>query len=215
MNTASTNISVVPGRGPDDVRGSSYIELLPVGPGATRRIQQPGFAYNNARWLPDAKRLVVRAREQNQLPRLYELNLDDGSMRAFTPEGVGISWSLSPDGRRVAAAAASGIEVHSIGGDQDPQKVPAVSGPQVVVGWVDRGLLVYDGPDPFALGKVLLIDPVTGARQTWREILPPDPRHHEHGRPGRDARRRVLRVLVDSRGERSLSGQRPELILMP
>jgi len=175
LNTASTNISVVPGRGPDDVRGSSYIEPLPVGPGATRRIQQPGFAYNNARWLPDAKRLVVRAREQNQLPRLYELNLDDGSMRAFTPEGVGISWSLSPDGRRVAAAAASGIEVHSIGGDQDPQKVPAVSGPQVVVGWVDRGLLVYDGPDPFALGKVLLIDPVTGARQTWREILPRDP----------------------------------------
>ena len=137
-------------------------------------------------------------------------------MRAFTPEGVGISWSLSPDGRRVAAAAASGIEVHSIGGDQDPQKVPAVSGPQVVLGWVDRGLLVYDGPDPFALGKVLLIDPVTGARQTWREILPPDPSGiMSMGRPGRDARRRVLRVLVDSRGERSLSGQRPELILMP
>jgi hypothetical protein len=31
------------------------------------------------------------------------------------------------------------------------------------------------GADPNALGKVLLIDPQTGVRQTWKEIVPRDP----------------------------------------
>jgi hypothetical protein len=96
-------------------------------------------------------------------------------MRAFTPEGIGNFWSVSPDGDHVAVTAASGVEIHSVSGGQTPQKVPGLSGPQVLVAWIDRGLLVYDEPNPSALGKVLLIDPVTGARQTWREILPRDP----------------------------------------
>ena len=160
---------------PTSFDASPFIDLLPVGAGAARRIQQPGFAYNYARWLPDAKRLIVRAREKGQAPRFYELTVDGGTMRAFTPEGVGPFWAVSPDGHRVAASAASGLEIHSVSGGQPPKQVPGLSGPQVIVAWIDRGLLVYEEPDPSALGKVLLIDPETGARETWREILPRDP----------------------------------------
>jgi len=55
------------------------------------------------------------------------------------------------------------------------QQVPGLTGAQVLVAWIERGLLVHDEPNPNALGKVLLIDPQTGARQTWREMLPRDP----------------------------------------
>lgn len=95
-------------------------------------------------------------------------------MRAFTPEGVGFFWSVSPDGTR-AAVTGSGIEIHSVSGSQQVQRVPGLSGPQILTGWIERGLIVYDEPDPSALGKVLLIDPQTGVRQTWKEILPRDP----------------------------------------
>jgi Tol biopolymer transport system component len=51
-------------------QGSSYIDLLPVGPGPTTRLERTGVRYFNARWLPDGKRVVVRAQEAQQQARL-------------------------------------------------------------------------------------------------------------------------------------------------
>jgi hypothetical protein len=43
------------------------------------------------------------------------------------------------------------------------------------IGWIDCGLLFSDDPNPLALRRVLLVDPMTGERQLWKEILPRDP----------------------------------------
>jgi hypothetical protein len=36
-------------------------------------------------------------------------------------------------------------------------------------------LLVSEDPDPSALGRVLLVDPVSGQRAFWKELRPPNP----------------------------------------
>jgi hypothetical protein len=155
-------------------QGSKYLDLLPVGAGQMRRIERSGVKYFGARWLPDGKRMVVNAQEAPHPPRLYELTLETGAMRPFTPE-VGGSWAVSPDGTRAALANGSTVEIHFVSGNQSTQKVPNLSGPQALVTWIERGLLVHEGTDQAALGRVFLVNVQTGTRTLWKEILPRDP----------------------------------------
>jgi Tol biopolymer transport system component len=154
--------------------GAAYLDLLPVGPGQARRIERPGVTYLNARWVPDGKRLVVLAQEARQRPRLYELSLENGTMRPFTPEGVGFSWAVSPDGTRAAVVIGATIEIHFLNGNQPPQRVTSVSGSTSLVTWIERGLLVQEGSEALAILRIFLVDPQTGARSLWKELLPRD-----------------------------------------
>ena len=52
--------------------------------------------------------------------------------------------------------------------------MPGLPASNRLMAWIDDGLLVSDSPNPNALNKVFQVNPVTGARQLWREILPPD-----------------------------------------
>jgi serine/threonine protein kinase len=154
--------------------GAAYLDLLPVGPAPARRIERPGVTYWNARWVPVGKRLVVLAQEARQRPRLYELSLENGTMRPFTPEGVGFSWAVSPDGTRAAVVIGATIEIHFLNGNQPPQRVTSVSGSTSLVTWIERGLLVQEGSEALAILRIFLVDPQTGARSLWKELLPRD-----------------------------------------
>jgi len=160
---------------PGPFQGGKYLDLLPVGAGPMRRIERSGVTYVNARWLPDGKRIVLQAREASHQSRLYELTLEDGGMRPFTPEIPNSSWAVSPDGTRAAVASGSKVEIHFVSGNQAPQSVPNLNSPQSLITWIERGLLVHEGTDPAALGRVFLIDVRTGSRTLWKEILPRDP----------------------------------------
>jgi hypothetical protein len=151
------------------------LDLLPVGPGEVKRIERPGVTFVQARWLPQGFRLVVRASEQDRTARLYTFDLDAGTFDAITPEGmaIGFAWAVSPDGRMVAVASDRGVELHPLAGGQ-PRTVPGVTASNQLLAWIDQGLLVSDSPNPYALNKVYQVNPVTGARQLWREILPLD-----------------------------------------
>jgi eukaryotic-like serine/threonine-protein kinase len=152
------------------------IVLVPTGAGEARRIEHPALTYLNARWLPDGRRVVIRAREDNAGPRLYVLDLDDGALAAITPESlvVGPVWASSPDGARVAVASGHGVELYPAGGGQ-PRAVPGLTRDDLLVSWIDDGLLVSDNPDPLALSRIYRVDPVSGRREIWKEIVPPDP----------------------------------------
>ncbi len=133
------------------------------------------MTFLQARWLPQGFRLVVRASEQDRNARLYTLDLDAGTFDAITPEGVAIGsiWAVSPDGTMVVVASDRGVEVYPLGAGQ-PRVVPGLPASDLLLAWIDDGLLVSDGPNPTALSKVFLVNPVTGARRLWREIVPPD-----------------------------------------
>ncbi|HLG56823.1 MAG TPA: protein kinase [Vicinamibacterales bacterium] len=154
---------------------SRVLDLLPVGPGEVRRIERPGVTFLQTRWLPHGFRLVVRASEQDRSARLYTLDLDAGTFDAITPEGVAIGsiWAVSPDGTSVVVASDRGVEVYPLGPGQ-PRMVPGLPASDLLLAWIDDGLLVSDGPNPTALSEVFLVNPVTGARRLWREIVPPD-----------------------------------------
>jgi eukaryotic-like serine/threonine-protein kinase len=154
---------------------SRVLDFLPVGPGDVRRIERPGVTFLQARWLPQRFRLVVRASEQDRNARLYTLDLDAGTFDAITPEGVAIGfiWGVSPDGTNVAVASDRGVDVYPLSAGQ-PRLVPGLSASDLLLAWIDDGLLVSDGPNPTALSKVFLVNPLTGARRLWREIVPPD-----------------------------------------
>jgi hypothetical protein len=102
------------------------------------------------------------------------LDVDDGAMRAFTPEGIGFSWALSPDGRRAAVGTSRGVELFRVDGGSDGLSVGTVPDlrQDLLLAWIEDGLLVNDGA---TFGRVLLVDAVSGRRELWREILPRDP----------------------------------------
>lgn len=150
------------------------IDIVPTGAGESRRLPGEGFTYSSARWLRTGQGLIVRASEQERSMRLYHVDLQDGRHEPVTPEGVG-GWALSPDGQTIAATDLEpSIQLYPLQGGT-VRAVPDTTGEDTLLAWIDDGLLVTRLNDPTAvLGEVSLVDPGTGRRQPWANILPRD-----------------------------------------
>jgi len=155
--------------------GPTHLDVIPTGPGEARRLERPGLTLLDARWLPDGKRVVARARTQDGAPRIHVLDLEGNMVRPVTPDGldVGVSgWTVSPDGTMIAMSSDRRVALFAIAGGA-ARHVPGAAADWRVVGWIERGLLVSS--DPAAGGSVSLIDPSTGRRERWADIQPQDP----------------------------------------
>jgi hypothetical protein len=155
--------------------GPPHLALIPTGAGASRRLERPGLSLLGARWLPDGKRLVTRARAGQGAARLYVLEVDGTGVTPITPEGliVGVyGWAPSPDGTMVAVSTANGPQLFAVAGGSG-RTVPGASTTSRVVGWITSGLLVSE--DPLGGGIVHRVNPGTGQRDTWADIQPLDP----------------------------------------
>jgi hypothetical protein len=154
---------------------SPYLDVVPTGPGATRRIARTGLMLLRGKWLPDGRHIVVRAQADAGSARLYLLDLEGSLTRPITPESMAVSdsgWAVSPDGASVAVSNGQRVTLFPISGGA-PREVPAGPGRSYVVGWIERGLLVSD--NPLAGGIVFSVDPKTGRRDTWADIQAQDP----------------------------------------
>jgi hypothetical protein len=153
---------------------SQSLDLLPTGAGEPRRLQHPGLAYLGARWLPDGKRVIVMAVESGQQPKLFLSDLGPGRPIPLTPEGI-TSWTVSPDGETIVARGSdAAIRFYDLKGAALRQ-LPALTGSEVVVGWITSGLLVMrlgDASSP--LGEIYKVDPLSGRQESWKNILPRD-----------------------------------------
>ena len=155
--------------------GSRHFDVIPTGPGETLRLERPGLALLDARWLPDERNVVVRARAQNGPARLYVLDVRGTAVRQVTPDGFDVGaddWAVSPDGAMLAVSTGERLELFPIAGGA-ARRVPGASNRWRVVGWIERGLLISE--DPAAGGTVFRVDPATGRRDTWADIEPQDP----------------------------------------
>jgi hypothetical protein len=56
-----------------------------------------------------------------------------------------------------------------------PRTIPDTEGALFLAGWIEDGLLVMQPEDPESpRGEIYLLDPATGRRRPWSNILPRD-----------------------------------------
>ncbi|MEO5815059.1 MAG: protein kinase [Gemmatimonadaceae bacterium] len=157
------------------IPGSTHFDVIPTGPGEAQRLERPGLALLDARWLPDGQNVVVRARTNKGPARLYVLDVKGSAVREVTPVGVEVherGWAMSPDGALVAVSSGQQVDVFPTTGG-GARRVPGVMDGWRVVGWIDSGILMSE--NPAADGAVFRVDPSTGSRVTWATIKSQDP----------------------------------------
>ncbi len=149
------------------------LNLIPVGPGESKTIQDKDFEYRRARWFPDSKRLFFSASTPGHDRRLFERDASGGPPRPITPEGTGVG-RLSPDGKTILAPDKSGKwALYPIGGGE-ARPVSGIQEDDEVLGFDDKGQNLY-----LATGGLTVrferLDLATGKRTFFREITPSDP----------------------------------------
>lgn len=147
------------------------LSLVPTGAGETRQLTHDAVAYGSVTYLPDGKHLLASGIEAGHGARDYLIDLNDGSSKPFTPEGV-IGTELSPDGRSVAVSGPDGK--HGIwpmdGSGFRP--IPNFDLKYYVTGWTPDGTSLYaassQATDPIV--KVYRVNVSTGKMEFWKSF---------------------------------------------
>jgi Tol biopolymer transport system component len=145
--------------------------LYPTGPGDSTSIAPgPIESYHAVRWMPDGKRLIFAASEHGHGRRTYVQDLAGGPPRAITDEGIA-GWTLSPDGRFVAALSPDQeLYVCSTAGGS-AKRVAVLQPLEVPVQWSPdaRSIFVASGRAPRSI-QVYRVDIASGRRTPWRRF---------------------------------------------
>ncbi|MFY9550494.1 MAG: protein kinase [Thermoanaerobaculia bacterium] len=157
---------------------TSTLRLLPVGPGEPRLLATEKFAVIWANWFPDGKRVLVSGGETGHGARLYVQDVNGGSPRAVSPEGVHLipySNLISPDGTLIAAIGPDGTVSLFPAGGGEPRRIPGLAADEVPCGWDVSGRVLFVYRPGELPAHVYRLDVETGARQPWKELMPGDP----------------------------------------
>ncbi|MFN8090885.1 MAG: protein kinase [Vicinamibacteria bacterium] len=163
------------------------LELIPTGPGATRRIPLPDFAGSDLRpdVLPDGKSAILWGRRRGEPFAFWGIDLETGALRKLSPSGTSpyaYQTLLSPDGQRIAYVdtshptreGANTIGVSRTDGSEARATVTLDPG-EAISGW---------GPDSASLlvwnrnavpAEVDRVDLASGRRTRVLTVSPPDP----------------------------------------
>jgi Tol biopolymer transport system component len=150
--------------------------LLPLGPGAAKRISPPNLhAAFPANFLSDGRRVVYTANEPGHRPRVWLQDLSGGTPRPLTAEGF-VGNYISPDDKWLVTydvhdtAQLLSIDTGKFEG------LPFLKQNQRILGWTADGQLYVmtlpsEGRSTVHIDKV---NPHTGAATPWRDLaLPP------------------------------------------
>jgi len=160
------------------VDSPAKLVLLPTGAGSPRALLSGTLDHRVASWLPDGRHIVFGGGEPGTPARLYVQDLDGGSPRPISPNGVvfaaGAALPVSPDGRFVLTSSGEGsTSVQPLDGGP-AAAVPGLLPEERVVGWANgNGLFVVSSSGLPA--RLFRLDPGTGARLPQAEIWPADP----------------------------------------
>jgi hypothetical protein len=158
----------------------SRLLLLPIGAGQTMELPNPdGLTISVGAFLPDGKRVAFLGSKGTAAFKGYVQAIADGSLRAFTAEGVNTS------GFSALAIAPAGTSVWLIGTDENPALFPLEGGAprplagilprDVPVAWTADGKQLYVSPNSSATQRIFRVDLATGVRTLWREVVPSQP----------------------------------------
>ena len=157
--------------------GSSLAELLlhPTGAGEVKALSLGGvrfqmFNFGGAVFFADGRRLLFSGIEEGRLWRSYVLDVNEGTPRPVTPEGV-LAWQVSPDGRFVCGQPPVLYPVE--GGE--PLPIPGSLSSDFPIGWDESGRRLYVYQVSEVPARVFRLDPESGERALVRELIPSDP----------------------------------------
>jgi hypothetical protein len=157
--------------------------LLPTDAGEPKPLALGRIEPLWATWFPDGARLLVLGREPGHEAQLFVKGLDDREPAAITQEGfhlreavpeIGPPAAISPDGKLVATLG-PGSRLFLVSTEGGEPRELAGLGPAVPIRWLPDGQSLYVRLRRDAAGRVYRLDPWTGERELWRELLPPDP----------------------------------------
>jgi Tol biopolymer transport system component len=149
--------------------------LLPTGVGEPRQLTDDKLDHNRASWMPDSKSIIFTATEPGHGPRTYLMDIQGGTPRALTPEGIA-GTIVAPDGQHILVREAKTRQLWlypTAAGE--PQKLGFVlNSGDIVIGYAPDGKSILVGTRGVPL-KIARMDLVTGHREPWKEISPADP----------------------------------------
>jgi Tol biopolymer transport system component len=159
----------------------SGLFLVPTGAGQPVLIQTKGLSNPHADGLsPDGKKVYVSGAEPGHLSRLWNQDLATGKRLAMTPEGL-YAARISPDGKNTVGFRESAWSLFPSDGSA-PQPVAGIFPGEQPNQWTaDSRMLYVRGADELRPGekaivtRVYRVDPRTGRRELWKEILPLSP----------------------------------------
>ncbi len=154
----------------------SGIRMLPTGAGEVREIATPGLTEIHwATWHPDGLRIVVSAQESGRGARLYVIDAEGHIERSVGPEGTIYGWNaISPDGAQIAVQDPERrLVVYPLdGGDARP--VSSAAPDERPAGWAADSTSLFV-VTPGVPARISRVNVATGARTSWRDMLPADP----------------------------------------
>ncbi len=161
--------------------------LLPTKAGEAKALPHGALGQiNNARaaWFPDGKRFLLSGSEPGQGGRLYVQDLNGGNPQPISPEGTdSLTFSLSPDGRTVAAVGPDGKGYFYPIPAGEPRPIKGLNDGEVPAGWTSDSNSIYvDRPSDLP-AKVYRLNIETGQRTLWKQLMPPDPAGVEYVGP--------------------------------
>jgi len=153
---------------------SGQIVLLPTGPGEPATVTHDRLEHAYAVVLPDGKRIAFVAGEAGKERRLYVQPISGGTPVPLSREGVQFPGPASPDGRFVAVTTSEWKP--ALCSTSSGEVVP-ISGATTTDGpiqWTPDSKALYIKTGLFP-ARVFRVDPVSGKRELWKELAPPDP----------------------------------------
>jgi dipeptidyl aminopeptidase/acylaminoacyl peptidase len=164
------------------IRGHALV-ALPTAAGEERVLATGLSSILEGRWLPDGLHVLVVGTDPDGSTCLKQIGFEGGpartvvtrlELRPAVARNTRLLSSVSPDGRFVAAATASGeITVLSLDGGE-PRPLPGTGPNDLPVQWSADGRRVFL-LDPSQLpARVYAVEVASGKRELWREIHPPD-----------------------------------------
>jgi eukaryotic-like serine/threonine-protein kinase len=148
--------------------------LLPTGAGTAKEIDKGNIQqyWHGADWMPDRKQVIFSANLPGHAVQCFTQTVDGGKPRPVTPEGV-VACLVSPDGKLLAGYhVGGGGWLYPIDGTQPRPILGLLPGETLDWSSDPRFLYVYQGKQVPV--RVYRLNVLTGQRQLFREIIPPD-----------------------------------------
>jgi Tol biopolymer transport system component/predicted Ser/Thr protein kinase len=152
----------------------SPLLLYPTGVGEMKRLKDDGLNHVSTGFLPDGKRFVFTGTEPGHGVRLYWESLDEGKAHAFSIEGIGSAFVISPDGTSVAARGPDQkVYLFPVGGG-DAKLVAALQPDERPNAWSADGRSLFVMTRGQIPAQVFRVDVATGQRTFWKSVEPAD-----------------------------------------
>jgi Tol biopolymer transport system component len=151
--------------------------VMPAAAGEAKRLPPgPIVEYLDwAGWSRDGRRIFFAGREAGEVRRTYVQNVDGGEPRAVTPDGF-VGMVLSPDQRAVITVDRYGeYYVCRLDEPAEPRPLSGYRDGDVPLQWSLDGRFLYVREAGNRALRLYRLDLASGAREFWKELVPPDP----------------------------------------